>query len=227
MKMGGTFAPLVVAGCSGAGKGTLIHKLMASDPESFGFSVSSTTRAPRPGEVDGVDYRFEDVAEMKADIDAGLFVEHACVHGNYYGTSKAGVERVSAAGKICILDIDIQGVKAVKATNLGAKYLWIDAPDVAVLETRLRGRGTETEDKILKRMATAKTEMAYAHPADGAEKPFDHYLVNDDVEAAAAELAGVIKEWYPHLGGSADAAPGRANPCSGATAWLGSFFEKK
>ena len=224
-----SYAPLVVAGCSGAGKGTLIHKLMAAEPEAFGFSVSHTTRQPRPGEVEGVDYHFEDVEEMKRDIDAGLFIEHACVHGNYYGTSKAGVARVAEAGKVCILDIDVQGVKSVKAADLGARYLWIDAPDMAVLEARLRGRGTETEDKVLKRLATAKTELAYAHPAGagGGAPPFDHYLLNDDVERAAAELRRVIADWYPHLATDADGPPGRANPCSGATKWLSSFFEKK
>ena len=225
-----SYAPLVVAGCSGVGKGTLIHKLMASEPEAFGFSVSHTTRAPRPGEVEGVDYHFEDVEEMKRDIDAGLFIEHACVHGNYYGTSKKGVERVAAAGKVCILDIDIQGVQSVKASTLGAKYLWIDAPDMAILEQRLRGRGTETEDKVLKRLETAKTEMAYAHPASG-PRPFDHYLLNDDVETASAELRRVLGGWYPHLARDADseaaAPPPRANPCSGATKWLSSFFEKQ
>ncbi len=94
MKMASYFPPLVVAGCSGAGKGTLIAKLMAWDPEAFGFSVSHTTRAPRPGEEDGVHYHFAEVDTMKAEIEQGKFLESAHVHGNYYGTSKASVEDV-------------------------------------------------------------------------------------------------------------------------------------
>ena len=119
--MASYFPPLVIAGCSGAGKGTLIAKLMAYDAASFGFSVSHTTRAPRPGEVDGEHYHFSDVASVKRDIDAGLFIESANVHGNYYGTSKAAVEAVQAAGKICILDIDVQGVQLVKKCGMDCK----------------------------------------------------------------------------------------------------------
>lgn len=224
MRMSSVYAPLVVAGCSGAGKGTLINKLMEFDKESFGFSVSHTTRGPRPGEVDGVHYHFAKVEDVKRDIDAGLFIEHACVHGNYYGTSKKSVEDVQKNGKICILDIDYQGVTNVKKANLGCKYLWIEAPDMQQLEARLRGRGTEAEDKILKRMENAKTEMAYAHP-DSGEKPFDHYLVNDDVDVAHEKMKEVLYGWYPHLA-PADWTPPRANPCSGVTSWLGGFFGK-
>lgn len=99
---------LVVAGPSGVGKGTLIDKLLKEHPNLFGFSVSHTTRAPRPGEVDGKSYHFTTVPEMEAGIAKGLFLEHASVHGNFYGTSFEAVNRVSQAGKICILDIDVQ-----------------------------------------------------------------------------------------------------------------------
>ena len=134
MRMASYFPPLVVAGCSGAGKGTLIAKLMAWDPEAFGFSVSHTTRAPRPGEEDGVHYHFAEVDKMKAEIEQGKFLESAHVHGNYYGTSKASVEDVQKAGKICVLDIDCQGVRSVKEANLGAKCLWVEAPSMEALE---------------------------------------------------------------------------------------------
>ena len=167
MKMASYFPPLVVAGCSGAGKGTLIAKLMAWDPEAFGFSVSHTTRAPRPGEEDGVHYHFAEVDTMKAEIEQGKFLESAHVHGNYYGTSKASVEDVQKAGKICVLDIDCQGVRSVKEANLGAKCLWVEAPSMEALEARLRGRGTETEEKIQKRMTNAQSEMDYARPRAG------------------------------------------------------------
>lgn len=198
MKMSGLFPPLVVAGCSGAGKGTLIAKLMEWDKNSFGFSVSHTTRGPRAGEIDGTHYHFSTVEEMKRGIDAGLFIESAAVHGNYYGTSRAAIEDVQRSGRVCILDIDVQGVQLVKESTLTPKYLWVECPSLELLEQRLRGRGTETEDKVIKRLLNAKTELAYAHPANGAD-PFDAYLVNDDLDATFAQLVEVLCEWYPHL----------------------------
>jgi guanylate kinase len=113
--------PLVLAGPSGVGKGTLITKLLEQFPEHFGFSVSHTTRAPRPGEVDGAHYHFTSRALMQAAIDLGKFVEHADVHGHFYGTSLASVAAVRSQGKICILDIDMQGVRKVKQTALAPK----------------------------------------------------------------------------------------------------------
>mmetsp|Transcript_30842 Transcript_30842/g.99477 ORF Transcript_30842/g.99477 Transcript_30842/m.99477 type:complete len:243 (+) Transcript_30842:201-929(+) len=186
--------PLVVAGCSGAGKGTLIGKLMEWEPAAFGFSVSHTTRDPRPGELDGTHYHFTSVEKMKAEIDAGLFLESACVHGNYYGTSKRAVEAVQRDGKVCVLDIDVQGVRQVKESSLCPKYLWIEAPNLQVLEERLRGRGTETEEKIQKRLANAKTETAFAD-----EGHFDRRVVNDDLDRAFDALKALMEEWYPHL----------------------------
>ena len=210
MRMASYFPPLVVAGCSGAGKGTLIAKLMAWDPEAFGFSVSHTTRAPRPGEEDGVHYHFAEVDKMKAEIEQGKFLESAHVHGNYYGTSKASVEDVQKAGKICVLDIDCQGVRSVKAANLGAKCLWVEAPSMEALEARLRGRGTETEEKVQKRMANAQSEMDYARPRAG-PAPFDAYLVNDDLDSAHERMKAILQTWYPHLGGGGAL---RKNPCA-------------
>ena len=193
---------------------------MDYDKESFGFSVSHTTRAPRPGEEAGVHYHFSDVDSVKRDIDAGLFIESANVHGNYYGTSKAAVEDVQKVGKICILDIDVQGVRNVKGCGLDAKYLWIEAPSMEVLEARLRGRGTETEEKVLKRMGNAEVEMAFAHPTTSGDKPFDAYLVNDDVESAHKKLLEILYEWYPHIAPP----PTRANPCAVVTGFFGKLF---
>lgn len=209
MKMASYFPPLVVAGCSGAGKGTLIAKLMAWDPDVFGFSVSHTTRAPRPGEEDGVHYHFAKVDTMKAEIEQGLFLESAAVHGNYYGTSVKSVEDVQKAGKICVLDIDVQGVRSVKGTSLGAKCLWVEAPSMEALEARLRSRGTETEDKVQKRMANAQAEMDYARPRAGTA-PFDAYLVNDDLDSASERMKAILQTWYPHIGGGSL----RKNPCA-------------
>jgi guanylate kinase len=131
-----------VCGPSGVGKSTLIARLRAEYPDDFGFSVSHTTRAPRPGEEDGVAYFFTSKPDMEAGIAAGRFLEHANVHGNLYGTSYAAIERVSAAGRVCILDIDVQGVASCRRAGFPiGKYVFVAPPDTAVLETRLRGRG--------------------------------------------------------------------------------------
>lgn len=215
-----SFPPLVVAGCSGAGKGTLIGKLMEWDKASFGFSVSHTTRAPRPGEVDGVHYHFTDVDTMKREIDAGLFIESAAVHGNYYGTSRAAVEEVQREGKICVLDIDVQGVHKVKQSSLEPKYLWVEAPNLQILEKRLRGRGTETEEKIMKRLNNAKNELAYAHPADPSDRPFDAYLVNDDLDTTFQSLLDILFEWYPHLEPPKRSTTANKGTCAAVTSFI-------
>eukprot|EP00752_Nemacystus_decipiens_P011134 g9894.t1 len=190
--------PLVVCGPSGVGKGTLINMLREDFPGRFGFSVSHTTRKPRPGEVHGTHYYFSEKPEMQAEIDDSKFIEHANVHGNLYGTSIAAVQSVTAAGKICILDIDVQGVKSVRNAGrsvLDPHYLFISAPSMEVLEARLRGRGTETEEALQRRLANAKAEMEYGLEADNFEK----VLVNDGLEEAYAELKETAKAWYPQL----------------------------
>jgi guanylate kinase len=150
---------LVICGPSGVGKGTLIDMLKQEFPNAFGFSVSHTTREPRPGEKNGVHYHFVTVMQMEADIKAGKFIEYAKVHDNFYGTSRAAVESVKKTGKICILDIDVQGCRLCRQANVPGIYVFVSPPSFEVLEQRLRGRGTETEDKIVKRLANAKGEM--------------------------------------------------------------------
>ncbi len=140
--------PIVIAGPSGVGKGTLVKKLMEKYPACFGFSVSHTTRAPRPGETHGVHYNFVSKDTMLKAIENKEFIEYAHVHSNIYGTSIAAVDKVIDEGKVCILDIDIQGVESVKKSHLKCKYLFITPPSKTDLEQRLRGRNTETEDKI-------------------------------------------------------------------------------
>lgn len=171
--------PLVIAGPSGVGKGTIIQMLMKEYPSTFGFSVSHTTRAPREGEQDGVHYHFTDRSTMAAMIAAGDFLESADVHGNYYGTSKAAIAAVAAKNQICILDIDVQGVQQVRKAALEPSpiFIFINPPSLEELESRLRGRGTETEDKIQKRLSNARSEMDYAAAEDGAN--FDYVFVND------------------------------------------------
>ena len=180
--------PIVMCGPSGVGKGTLINRLMADFPGKFGFSVSHTTRAPRPGETDGVHYNFVEKAAMEADIADGKFLEHAHVHENIYGTSLAAVEAVATKGQVCVLDIDVQGAEIVKKSTLDALFVFIAPPSMEELEKRLRGRGTEKEESIQKRLANAAGEMAKTE-VDGF---FHSVIVNDDLEKAYGELKTVV-----------------------------------
>lgn len=176
--------PIVISGPSGVGKGTLIAKLMMEFPSTFGFSVSHTTRAPREKELNGVHYHFAERSKMEKDIQDGKFLEYALVHGNLYGTSVEAVETVSDDRKICIFDIDVQGATNVRATSLEAIFIFICPPSNEELEKRLRARGTENEDQILKRLRNAKAEL------ERGKSPglFDHILVNDDLEACYQNL---------------------------------------
>lgn len=132
---------------------------------------------------------------MKEDIDSGKFIEYAEVHGNFYGTSVAAVKSVQAKGQVCILDIDVQGVQNVKNSSLNPYYIFIAPPSMADLEARLRGRGTEKEADIKKRLANAASELEYGKQPGN----FDKYLVNGDLSKASAELGALVKEWFPHL----------------------------
>lgn len=175
--------PIVISGPSGSGKSTLLKKLFAEFPDKFGFSVSSTTRSPRQGEVNGKDYNFVTVEEFKSMIDQKAFIEWAQFSGNYYGTTIASVNQVSKTGKTCILDIDMQGVKAVKATDLNARFLFVSPPSIETLRERLSNRGTETAESLEKRLSAATAELDYAKT--GAH---DRIIVNDDLEKAYIEL---------------------------------------
>ncbi|KAL2610662.1 hypothetical protein R1flu_029235 [Riccia fluitans] len=180
--------PVVICGPSGVGKGTLINKLMKEYPHAFGFSVSHTTRKPRFMEQDGVHYHFAERPDMEAAIQEGKFLESADVHGNLYGTSIAAVEAVADAGKRCILDIDVQGAELVKKSSLNALFIFISPPSFEELEARLRGRGTETEEQIEKRLKNAKKEMERS--AD--TTLFDHLLINDNIDVAYEELKKIM-----------------------------------
>ena len=138
----------MLCGPSGSGKSTVMKKLMAEFGEYFGFSVSHTTRQPRPGEEEGRDYHYVTRETMQQLVEEGQFIENAQFSGNMYGTSKTAVEDVLANGKICILDIDVQGVKAVKGTDLSPLLVFIKPPSLETLEERLRARGTETEESL-------------------------------------------------------------------------------
>ncbi|KAH9888884.1 guanylate kinase [Cubamyces lactineus] len=171
--------PLVISGPSGVGKSTLLKRLFAEFPDKFGFSVSHTTRAPRAGEADGKDYYFISQDKFKELISQGAFIEHAQFSGNFYGTSFMTVREVEKSGRRCILDIEAQGVRQIKATNLNPVYLFVSPPSLAALRQRLQGRGTETEAAVAKRLATALKEIEYAK-----EGAHDLVIVNDDLDRA-------------------------------------------
>lgn len=153
--------PLVLCGPSGSGKSSLLKRLMDEYPDTFGFSVSHTTRKPRPGEEHGVHYFYVTREEMVKRVDNEEFLETAEFSGNMYGTSIAAVELVQAAGKVCVLDIEIEGVKQIKKSHLNAFYVFVEPPSIEELERRLRGRGTETEESLRLRLETARQEIVF------------------------------------------------------------------
>ncbi|XP_071552826.1 guanylate kinase isoform X2 [Panulirus ornatus] len=176
--------PLVLCGPSGAGKSTLLKKLLEEFGPHFGFSVSHTTRLPRPGEEHGKHYYFVTREEMEEAISKGEFIEHAEYSANLYGTSKKAVDDVLSSGRICILDIDTQGVIQVKNTDLQAQLVFIKPPSLEELKKRLEARGTETEESLAKRLNTAEKELEYG----AVEGNFHKIIVNDVVEDAYQEL---------------------------------------
>ncbi|CAM8897768.1 unnamed protein product [Rhodiola kirilowii] len=186
--IGEDLKPVVISGPSGVGKGTLISKLMENFPAKFGFSVSHTTRAPRQKEQNGIHYHFSERAVMEKDIKDGKFLEFAHVHDNLYGTSVEAVEVVADAGKRCILDIDVQGARQVRASPLGATFIFIKPPSFFELENRLRARGTETEEQVQKRLRNAKAEIEQGLSSG----IFDHILENDDLEECYRNLKKLL-----------------------------------
>ncbi|KAG4093572.1 guanylate kinase [Neocallimastix lanati (nom. inval.)] len=184
--------PLVISGPSGSGKSTLFKKLYAKYPGKFGFSISHTTRKPREGEEDGVSYYFVTREEFLKLIDENAFIEHAEFSGNMYGTSLQAVRSVGESGKICVLDIDQQGVRSVKKTDLNPLFVFIKPPSLEILEQRLRDRNTETEESLQKRLSAAKAELEYG------ETPGVHdiIIVNDDLEVAFNQLEEFLKAHY-------------------------------
>ncbi|XP_040943194.1 guanylate kinase 2 isoform X4 [Gossypium hirsutum] len=186
--------PVVISGPSGVGKGTLINMLMKEFPSMFGFSVSHTTRAPRGLEKNGVHYHFTERNVMENDIKHGKFLEFASVHGNLYGTSIEAIEAVADSGKRCILDIDVQGARSVRANYLDAVFIFICPPSMRELEERLRARGTETEEQILKRLRNAEAEIEQGKSSG----IFDYILYNDNLEECYENLMELLG-----LGGSA------------------------
>lgn len=175
----------VISGPSGAGKGTLISLLMQRFPGIW-VSISATTRDPRPGEEDGVDYYFLSEEEFEQILGDDGFIEHALVHGKHYGTLKKYIDEHIALGEQVILEIDVQGARQVKNIMPDAHCIFIEPPSLEELERRLRGRNTETEEQINKRLNTASLELS-------AKMEYDVQLVNEDIEDAYAQLEAYIK----------------------------------
>lgn len=185
----------VLSGPSGAGKGTLVSRLLERVPSCW-VSVSATTRAPRPGEVDGVHYFFMDKTAFSQLVAEGGFLEWAQVHDNCYGTLRSRVQEHIDAGDQVILEIDVQGAFQVRNAMPNAHLVFIEPPSLEELERRLRGRGTETEEVIAKRMKTAQVELAQ-------KMEYDVQVVNDDLERATEELVSYVTSFANDTRGTA------------------------
>lgn len=175
---------MVLSGFSGAGKGTLVKKLLETY-DNYALSVSMTTRQPREGERDGIEYFFSSKEAFEQKIEEGGLIEYAQYCGNYYGTPKAYVEEQLANGKDVILEIEIQGALQIKEKFPEALLLFATPPSIEELEKRLRGRGTETEEVIRKRLLRAGEE------AEGMDA-YDYLVINDDLERCVEEIHSIV-----------------------------------
>ena len=200
--------PLVISGPSGVGKGTLIRMLFDHNPGRFAFSVSHTTRQPRPTETNGIHYHFVSGAAFDDLIAQDGFIEWAKFGPNRYGTSKAALMQPqqqqqeqqseqpdtvasNASDKTIVLDIEMEGVKQVKKSGIPARFVFIAPPSYEVLEERLRARGTEQEASIVERLKQARNEMDFAQQKD----VHDITIVNDDLDKAYKELESFVFQW--------------------------------
>jgi len=178
---------IVISGPSGAGKSS-IRKRLFQLLDGLVYSVSCTTRSPREGEEEGVDYRFVSREEFEERVRRGDFLEWASVHGNMYGTLREDVERALSEGKDVILEIDVQGARQVKEVFPEAILIFIMPPSREALERRLAGRGTETSESFRLRMESSEVEMRQV-------AWYDHAVVNDDLERAADEVKRIIESY--------------------------------
>lgn len=176
---------IVLSGPSGAGKGTICSRLRADMP-NLTYSVSMTTRQPRVGEVEGVNYFFREKEEFERLLKEDAFLEYAQVYDNYYGTPKEHVMDLLNEGKSVLLEIDIQGAMQVKERYSDAIFIYIVPPSLTELSARLRGRATDSEEVIDKRLSLACSELALAHR-------YDYIVVNDDLDEATEKTASILR----------------------------------
>ena len=175
---------IVITGPSGVGKGTIVRSLLQRNPE-LSLSISSTTRLPRPGEVEGQDYYFTTKEQFKSAIAEGEFLEWAEYAGNYYGTPKTKVQELLDQGEFVLLEIELLGARAVTNIFPNARKIFVLPPSLEELEARLRERGKDSDEAIAKRLARAKIEIA-------ASNEFPIQIVNQDLEKAIAEVEQAI-----------------------------------
>ena len=175
---------IIFSGPSGSGKGTIMKSLLASRDDTV-LSVSMTTRAPRPGEIDGYHYHFVTHAEFKKTIEEDGFLEYAEYNGNFYGTPEAPIRRLLNEGKNVMLEIEVQGAEKVMDHRSDVVSIFITTPSYEELERRLRGRGTEPEEVIQKRMKTSQYELSRAFR-------YQYIVLNDEVEKAVGRINTII-----------------------------------
>jgi guanylate kinase len=178
--------PVVLAAPSGTGKTTLARRLV-DGPGRYAFSVSATTRPPRPGERDGDAYYFVDRTRFEEMVAADELAEWAEVHGRLYGTPRWGLERAAARGEHVVLDIDVQGARKIRAAVPNATLIFVLPPDVGIMMSRLSGRGTEDPEEIARRLASALVELQ-------AVPEFDHAVVNDDLERCLGTIRAIVED---------------------------------
>jgi len=175
----------IVAAPSGAGKSSLVNALLERD-SAISLSVSHTTRPPRPGEQYGRHYYFVERGEFEREIAEGIFLEHAQVHGNLYGTSRAEVQALLAQGRDVLLEIDWQGAEQIRRSKPDCVSVFILPPSRAELERRLRGRGSDSAEVIERRLINSREEISHAHE-------FDFILINDAFERALDDLQAIVR----------------------------------
>ena len=177
---------VVISAPSGGGKGSIINQVMKHDPRLV-YSISATTRDPRPGEQNGRDYLFLNQPEFEQWRDDGQFVEWAQVHDRLYGTPKAPLQELLKTGHDVVLEVDVQGMRSVRKADLGTVVtIFIEPPSIEELERRLKKRGDLTEEALQTRLRNAKEEIA-------AKNEFDHVVVNDDLDAAVKKVEMILE----------------------------------
>ena len=174
----------VISGPSGAGKSVLIRRIL-DDLPAIRFSVSSTTRGPRPGETEGIDYHFISREQFQADIEAARFLEHAQYSGNLYGTNRHEIEEAERLGQDLLLDIEVQGARQLQEKGVEAVYIFVAPPSFAELERRLRSRNTEDEAAIQRRLRQSVEDVSHVHR-------YQFVIVNDNLEEAYSRLRSIF-----------------------------------